>query len=361
MKNLLQLTLLAPLVLLTACGSGSASNAVDDLDQIRANAKKELTYGRQPIPERIQYVTRDKEVIKEQATLTDNYFKIDLSEKMMSFYEGQASVYKITLRVQDTELKMKLTAKGLPAGAELKDVSTPKNPNSYELRWTPALYTISYDEQPPKAMTATLIPVLISAKTSAKAETVKGLSLERTILFNVFRNQEKPSELVLSGLGADVQEGQVVPFSVVAKFPGVDGNAPVKPNLGLFKDTTTQVLGSNYLEMDGTRYVSPDLSLDPKHEGLEYLGDYKWKFNLVFDTKNNPVESQKLKDGSLPAVNFTQVRLGIRVFGAFNASPAKVVRVKILRTPTPATAATVPIPAPAPVTAPVPAKKAKGK
>ncbi len=327
MKNFLRLTLLAPLFLMTACGGSSGNNPVEDLAQMRANAKKDLTNGPQVIPERVVYVTKEKEVIKEQATLTDAYFKIDISDKMMSFYEGQTTAYKITLRVQDPELQMKLTAKGLPAGAELKDISTPKTPNTYELRWTPALYTISYDEQPPKAMTATLVPILVSAATSIKAETVKGLSLERTIFFNVFRNQDKPSELVLSGLTPEAQEGQVIPFSVVAKFPGVDGNAPLKPYLGLFKDNITQTAGSNYLDMDGTRYVSAD----PSRASVEYVGDYKWKFNLIFDTKNNSIEAQKSKDGSIVAVNFTQVRLGMRVFGAFNASPATVVRVKITK------------------------------
>jgi hypothetical protein len=341
MKNLMRLTLIAPLLLVTACGGSSGSNAVEDLSYLREQAKLDLAKGPSnapglaktptptpaPQPEKIVYVTKEKEVIKEQATLTDGYFKIDIADKMLSFYEGQASSYKITLRVLDPELQMKLTAKGLPAGAELKDVSTTKTPNAYELRWTPALYTISYDEQPPKMMSATLAPVFVSAKTAKKTEAVKGMSLEKTIIFSVLRNQDKPSELVVNGLATEVQEGQVVPFSVVAKFPGVDANAPVKPYLGRFKDNTNQVAGSNYLEMDGTRYASenPDLA------SVEYIGDYKWKFNLIFDTKNNPVEAQKSKDGSIAAVNFTQVRLGMRVFGAFNASPPTVVRVKIIR------------------------------
>ncbi|HEY8269517.1 MAG TPA: hypothetical protein VIG33_01405 [Pseudobdellovibrionaceae bacterium] len=349
MNNFLRSSLLSALLLTTACGGSSDNKSFEDISELRARAKKEMTTGPQPPPERVVYVTKEKEVIKEQATLTDSYFKIDLSEKMMSFYEGQPSAYKITLRVQDPQLQMKLTAKGLPSGAELKDISTAKNPNTYELRWTPPLYTISYDQQPPQIMTATLVPVLVSAKTSKKAETVKGLSLDRTITFNVFRNQDKPSELVLSGLDQDVQEGQVVPFSVIARFPGVDTNAPIKPDLGFFRDKNTQVVASNYLEMDGTRYVSI--------ENVEYIGDYKWKFNLVFDTKNNPVETQKSKDGSAAAVNFTQVRLGLRVFGAFNASPATVVRVKIIRAATEATpVAPAPAPAPAPPKDPAPSK-----
>ncbi|MGZ3742715.1 MAG: hypothetical protein ACXWRA_02560 [Pseudobdellovibrionaceae bacterium] len=325
MNNFLRSLILCAFLLTTACGGGSSgNNKVEDLTQLRAETKKQMTTGFQPPPERVDYVVKEKEVIKEQATLTDSYFKIDISDKMLNFYEGQSSAYKITLRVQDPELQMKLTAKGLPVGAELRDISTPKSPNTYELHWSPPLYTISYDEQPPQVIAATLVPVLVSAKTFKKAETVKGLSLERTITLNVFRNQDKPSELAIEGLPQEIQEGQVAPFSVIATFPGVDNNAPVKPNLGYFKDNISQIATSNYLEMDGTRYVST--------ESVEYIGDYKWKFNLVFDTKNNPVESQKSKDGSIATVNFTQVRVGIRVFGAFNASPAKILRIKILRT-----------------------------
>lgn len=340
MKRLMQLSLITLGFALTACGGGSAEVPTEELVQMREKAKVNLAQGPQSLPEKIVYITKDKEVIKEQATLTDSYFKIDIADKTLSFYEGQATAYKIALRVQDPEIQMKLTAKGLPAGAELKDISTKNSPNTYELRWTPALYTISYDEQPPKTMNATLVPVLISAKTPKKAEVVKGLALERTIFFSVFRNQQKPSELVLSDLPKEIQEGQIVPFSVIAKFPGVDNNAPVKPYLGSFKDNTTQVAGSEFLEMDGARYVS----IDSNRASVEYLGDYKWKFNLVFDTKNNPVEAQKSKTGGVASVDFTQVRLGMRAYGAFNASPATVVRIKILRTvaqpePAPAQAA----------------------
>lgn len=332
MKNVLSYTLMAASLTFAACGGSKMSDTQEaEIKQIRENAKTEIKNGPQPVQERVVYVTKDKEVIKEQATLTDAYFKIDLGDKSMAFYEGQQTAYKITLRVQDSDIQMKLTAKGLPAGAELRDISTAQSPNTYELRWTPALYTISYDEQPPKMMNATLVPVLVSAKTQAKANTVKGLSLERTILFSVFRNQEKPSELTVAGLDKEIPEGQVVPFSVTVKFPGVDANAPVKPYLGQFKDNTTQVAGSDYMEMDGTRYVSAD----PSRAAVEYVGDFKWKFNLVFDAKNNPVETQKLKNGAAATVNFTQTRLGLRAFGAYNASPVSIVRVKIVR-PTPA-------------------------
>lgn len=331
MKNALSYTLIAASLSFTACGGSNLSDSQEaTLQQIRENSKLQLKNGPPQVPEKLVYVPKPVEVIKEQATLNDSYFKIDLGDKTMAFYEGQATAYKITLRVQDSDIQMKLTAKGLPTGAELKDISTAQSPNTYELRWTPALYTISYDEQPPKTVNAILVPVLVSAKTQAKANTVKGLSLERTIFFSVFRNQEKPSELTVNGLAAEIQEGQVVPFSVVAKFPGVDNNSPVKPYLGHFKDNATQVAGSNYLEMDGTRYVSVDSS----RAAVEYIGDFKWKFNLVFDTKNNPVESQKAKDGSIANVNFTQTRMGMRAFGAFNSSPVSVVRVKITRTAT---------------------------
>jgi len=354
MKNVLSYSLIAASLAFTACGGTSGKSPVQDIEQIRANAKQDLNNGPQPAPEKIVYVTKDKQVIKEQATLNDSYFKIDMGDKMMAFYEGQATAYKITLRVQDSDLQMKLTAKGLPAGAEFRDISTAQAPNTYELRWTPALYTISYDEQPPKMMNATLVPVLVSAKTQEKANTVKGLSLEKTILFSVFRNQEKPSELAIAGLDAEVSEGKTVSFTATVQFPGVDNNAPVKPYFGIFRDNTNQVAGSNYLEMDGTRYVN----VDPNPE---YIGDYKWKFKLTFDAKN--VETQKNKDGSAASVNFTQTRFAMRAFGAFNASPATVVRVKINR-PTPEAPAAQPAPeTPAkPATKPATAKpKPKGK
>ncbi|MBS1969867.1 MAG: hypothetical protein JSU04_06145 [Bdellovibrionales bacterium] len=336
MKNVLSYTLMAASLTFAACGSSNYGDSREaEIKQIRENAKQQLQTGPTPVPEKIVYVTKDKEVIKEQATLNDNYFKIDLGDKMMAFYEGQQTSYKITLRVQDSDIQMKLTAKGLPTGAEFRDISTAQSPNTYELRWTPATNTISYDEQPPKVYNATLVPVLVSAKTQEKANTVKGLSLEKTVFFSLFRNQEKPSQLTVTGLDKEVKEGDVVPFSITVKFPGVDANSAVKPSLSPSEDETTQVVGSDYMEMDGARYVSKD----PSRPSLEYLGDYKWKFNRVFDTKNMPVENQKLKNGTVANVNFTQTRIALRVVSAFNASPSTVIRVKINR-PTPEAPAT---------------------
>ncbi len=356
MKNVLSYTLMTASLMLAACGGNKFSDSQESkIKEIRDSAKQQTQTGPVPVPEKIVYVTKDNPVIQEQATLNDNYFKIDLGDKMMAFYEGQQTSYKITLRVQDPDIQMKLTAKGLPAGAEFREISTAQSPNTYELRWTPATNTISYDEQPPKVYNTTLVPVLVSAKTPAKVNTVKGLSLEKTVFFSLFRNQEKPSQLTITGLEKEVKEGDVVPFSITVKFPGVDANSVVKPSLSPSEDETTQVAGSDYMEMDGARYVSKD----PSRPSLEYLGDYKWKFNRVFDTKNTPVENQKMKNGAIANVYFTQTRLSLRATSAFNASPSTMIRVKINR-PTPEAPA-APVPPPPPDEKPQGVKKAGGK
>jgi len=360
MKKLTSWTLILPALIVTACANDGSKDPVPDIQHIREQAKlqgnqapqspqKEIVYVPKEVPvtqekivyvpkevpvvqEKKVYVPKEVPVVQQQTTLNDSYVKIVMTDKVMSFYEGEAGAYKINLRVLDPEIKMKLTAKNLPAGAELKDVSTANTPNAYELRWTPALYTIGFDEQPPKVFAMTLVPTLVSAKTPQKAEVIKGLSLEKTLTFSVFRTQQKPSELVIDSLPAEVQEGESVPFTVTAKFPGMDNNSPVKPNIAVFKDNTSKVAGTDALEMDGARYVSV--------ENMEYAGDFKWKFNLVFDTKNNAVEAQKTKTGAIAPGTFTQVRFGVRVYGAFNASPVSIARVKINRASAPVAAST---------------------
>lgn len=365
MKNFSKITLaMMPALLVAACAKEGSSDSIQRArEQVKANGgnmtpqapkekevyvpkevpvpqekivyvpkevpvvQKEIVYVPKEVPvvqEKIVYVPKEVPVVQEQTTLNDNYFKIVMSDKLMSFYEGETNSYKISLRVLDPEIQMKLTAKGLPAGAELKDVSNSKEPNTYELRWKPNFNTISYDEMPPKMYQATLVPVLVSAKSDKKAQAVRGLSLEKTMMFTLFRTQQKPAELVISGLPSDIQEGKSEEFSVVATMPGLDQQGSVKPTIQVFQETGSQVAGSEYVDMDGSRYVYV--------KNVEYMDNFKWKFNMAFDTETRPVEAQINKDGTLANTDFTQVRFGMRVFGSFNASPASMVRMKINRT-----------------------------
>ncbi len=331
MKNLNHLTLIASAMFVVACGGPGGKQPVSDIQDIREKSTTGNGYKPGAPREIPKYIETEKEVVREQATLNESYIKVELDKKDMPlrFFENTNSKAKFYLRVLDPSIKMTLTAKDLPAGATFTNVSTPQDPDAYELKWTPPLYTISFSETPPKVMTLTLVPVVNSAKTSAtKVAIVQKLFLEKVFTISVFRTHEKPSELSVSGLPDKVDEGQVLPFTVVARIPGIDDNSPQKPTIGIFKDNVTQIAGTDYLEMSGVRHITSDES----RAEIEYLGDYKWKFNLLFDTKNISVEAQKAKSGNiLENADTTHVRFGIKVYAPFNATNATVMQIAIKR------------------------------
>lgn len=331
MKNLNHLSIVATALLVVACGGPGSKQPVSDIQDIRE--KSTLGTGYKPgAPREIpKYIETEKKVIQEQATLNESYIKVEVDKKDMPlrFYENTSSKIKFYLRILDPSLKMTLTGKDLPPGAKFINVSTPQDPDAYELTWTPPLYTISFSEETPKVMTLTLLPVVNSAKTpAAKVAIVQKLFLEKVFAYFVFRTQEKPSELVISGLSGKAEEGLVTPFSVEARIPGIDDRSAQKPTIGYFKDNINQIAGTNYLEMDGVRHIKAD---DSRAE-VEYLGDFKWKFNLLFDAKNIPVEIQKDKSGkTLEDANETHVRFGLKVYAPFNATNTTIVKIAIKR------------------------------
>jgi hypothetical protein len=332
MKNLNHSKYLLLPLILAACGGPGSKTPVSDIDQIRAKSQAQTDAGNLPgAPRNVpEYVVREKEVIKEQATLNESYIKVEIDKKdsPLVFFEGRTSSAKIYLRILDPSVKMTLTAKDLPQGATLQDVSTVNEPNTYQLKWTPALYTIAAGEDAPKIMSLTLVPVVDASRTPAnKLALIQKMFLDKVFTFSVFRTQEKAYELQISGLNSTTNEGQLDTFSVTVRMPGVDDHSPQKPSIGAFKDNVNQVAGTNYMEMDGSKYV------DLTQANVEYLGDFKWRFNnLIIDTKSKPVDAQKAKDGSIVAnSDVTHVRFALKVYGPYTATNATVVQIAIKR------------------------------
>jgi hypothetical protein len=345
MKNLIQAKYILSALVLAACSGPGSKNPVSDLSDMREKAKLESERG--PDAPRVitQYVNKDTVKTQEEATFNNSYVKIEIDKKNypLVFFENKASTATVHLRVFDPDIKMRLNAKGLPAGATLTDVSTASNPGTYELKWTPPLYTVPATEIGPKVFVdAKWVAELVSAKTETKAATIRGMVFEEPISYSVFKTQEKPSDLAVAGLSDKAEEGQSYPFSVVVTFPGVDGQAPQKPVIGWYKDTTTQVAGTDYQEMDGSRFVDYDSSRTP----VEYLDNFKWKFNLVLklNDKDNAVQVQKAKDGSLMTnSDTTHIRFVLKANSGFSYANASVVRISVKRTMPPAPPAAPPV------------------
>lgn len=354
------ITVLSLSLLAAGCGDYQ-KNPVPDLEQMRANGKVEMQKG-PDVPRVITnqtIVEKPLIVVKEESTI-DEKFIVITPDPQMTFNEGQLGQFKIRARVLIPGIHIELKASGLPEGAWLK--KSKDEEDLYILSWNPALYTIP-NNAAMKGYTAKVSAEVTWAENDADAKKLKGLVREKEISLFLFRNQEAPSALTVSGLPAEMNEGSIVPFTVTVKIPGTDDKVPVKPRLVVSYDGVSYTAGNNFLELDGARYVMTDLN---KKEA-DYLGDSTWKFVRSFDTKNISVQPQLSKDGSvLPNADGTRVRLSLKVYSPYGLSTPEVLSqvkiryVKPVAAPTPAPAAPTvtppsnPAPAPSPQPSPKP-------
>lgn len=312
------------LSLITGCGDYS-KNPVDDLDTLREHSRIHVTSG----PDAPRVITNDVErkeyiyITKEESTIDDKFITI-APPLESTFSEGVESSIKILASVLIPGVEISLKAEGLPAGAKLVKSETEKD--IYHIVWAPELYTIPTNSVR-KSFIVKLVANVTKANSQQEYDTLKGLVRERTISLDVFRTQEAPSDLVIAGLDKEVQEGTLVPFTVTVKVPGIDQKAPKKPTLSITYDRVSSTGGNDYLELDGSRHVVADLT----KKDAEYIGDSKWKYTLVFDTKNIPVQPQLSKNGAIQTnATSTRVRLSFTAHSPYGLSTGETLaQVKI--------------------------------
>ncbi|MFN7729713.1 MAG: hypothetical protein ACK5P7_11200 [Bdellovibrio sp.] len=273
----LSLTTLSVVVML-GCGKYE-KHPVENIDTYRDNGRKELEKGPEKQETRTETIIVEKpvEVVREQATIDENALIISPDRRLV-FTEGMPATYKVGARSTIAGVKVRLNAKNLPEGAKLE--KSPTEADVYLLTWTPKIYTVPANDSLKEIDVKFGIEV-----TETPSEKVKkalfGITREREVTLQVKRTQAVPTELAIEGLGAEVAEGTITKFQVTVKIPGIDGQAPRKPMLTVFNDLG-QTAGVAYLEQDGTRHVM----IDPTAREAIYVGDLKWKFSLIFDTKN---------------------------------------------------------------------------
>lgn len=330
MKHIKSLITLIPVgFILAGCG-GWKKDPVPNasgvtLTDLRKYAKEQDQNG----PEKPRVITetvvveKPQVVVKEESSIDDKFLVIS-PDSQMTFNEGQSASFKVRARVLVPGVNVKLTAQGLPDGATLQASSTEKD--LYLLTWNPALYTVPANAGM-KTYTVKLSAEVIVSDNAKNASQLKGLVREKEINLFLFRNQETPSALKVENLPLQISEGQLTPFTVTASVPGIDGSASVKPRLVVNYDGVSYTAGNGFLELDGSRYVVADIN----HKDPEYLGNSKWKFSLLFDTKNISVQPQLAKDGSIVKnADGTRVRLSFKVFSPFGlATPETLTQLKV--------------------------------
>ncbi len=316
-------------ILISGCNNWSKNpvpaNQGVTLQDLRVNAKNTLQKPQDKprvITETV-IVEKPKIVVREEATIDDKFIVIT-PDSRMTFKEGEQTSFKVRARVLIKDVQVKLKAQGLPEGATFS--LSAKEKDLYIISWKPALNTIPTDEAG-KIYTIKLTAEVIPGASNKNASQLQGLVREKEVDLILFRTQESPSELKIENLATEIKEGELTYFSVTAKIPGIDGSSALKPRLVISYDGVSLSAGNNFLELDGSRHVVADL----QRKSAEYLGDSKWKFNLLFDTKNISVQTQLSRDGSeLKNADGTRVRLSFKVYSPYGLStPESLTQIKI--------------------------------
>ncbi|WP_413557013.1 hypothetical protein [Bdellovibrio sp. HCB209] len=343
MKTVKSLMILIPAAMtITAC-DGWQKSPSSDLEDMRAQAKvitqmgpdkpqtitKEVVVTEQVPVEVVKTVVVEKEVeVKVKETDITRSMILLTADSEMTFAEGVSSTYKIRASLPIPGATVSLTASNLPEGASLKPSS---EKDVYVLTWNPPMYTVDAGKSL-KSIPVKFTATVTNAGTAKGAEAVKGMINELDKTLFVTKNQVAPSALSVAGIAGEIMEDQLTPFSVTVTVPGIDGKSSQKPRFVITYDGNALTAGNDFMELDGARYVIADLN----KKDAEYIGDSKWKINLIFDTKNIAVQPQLAKNGTIMLqANGTRVRFSIKAFSPNGLSTAEqTVQTKIVYTKT---------------------------
>ncbi|WP_413581547.1 putative Ig domain-containing protein [Bdellovibrio sp. HCB288] len=326
MKTVKSLMIVIPVSLaLTAC-DGWQKSPSSDLEELRAQAKVITQMG----PDKPTTINTETVVVEKvpvyikETDVTQSMIMLNIEDDLM-WEAGKAKTVKIRASLPVPGAAVTLTAANLPEGATL-------NPSSakdiYNLTWTPSLVQESTLVKIPVKFTVTIT----NGGQAKNAAALKGMTKELNQNILVSQTELAPTELSVTGIGAEVSEDQLTPFTVIVKVPGIDGKSTQKPRVVISYDGAAIQTGKDYQELDGSRYVIADIN----KKDAEYLGDSKWKVSYIFDTKNIAVQPQLNKDGTIMLqADGTRIRFSVKAYGANGRSaPETLVQAKILYTKT---------------------------
>lgn len=337
-NGLLPLSLLGLMGFTAGCNNWQKdpldSNSPVSLADLRNQAKnQQLNPSMRPKEITKNIIVKEPKIVVREETSIDNKFIVISADSPMTFSEGKTSSFKVRARSlhPDQTVQVILKATGLPQGATFAPSKTEKD--LYILSWNPTYYTVRPDESY-LLLEVKFNAELIPGPTTKNPDVLRGLFWETKVPVVVFRNQELPSGLKVESLPQEVKEGDVTRFTVTATVPGIDGTAATKPRLVISYDMISHSAGNDFMELDGTRHIVAD----PTQKDAEYLGENKWKFTMLYDTKNISVQPQLSKDGKVMAnATGTRVRLSFKVFSPSGlATPETLVQLRIAHAEKPA-------------------------
>jgi hypothetical protein len=210
------------------------------------------------------------------------------SPSNIKFIEGANSSFEFNVRILQGKVKFQTDVTGLPAGANLEQISSEINSAKYKLSWTPKLGSIPVDQQEVEdTITVSLKNLTFvsddKAENAATEKVFSAIKKTKDISFVVRRTLVNPT-IKIVGLEGDRSEGEEKRFTVEVTAPGTYvGN---EPDLEVTYDMNN-VITSKGAEMNGALYVRADETQTFRVK----VGEEKWRFSFVYDTKNFPMQA----------------------------------------------------------------------
>ncbi|MDX9730964.1 MAG: hypothetical protein RBT63_04250 [Bdellovibrionales bacterium] len=259
-----------------------------------------------------------EEKARTQAVIDRSYL-ID-PEKDVTFIEGETASFKIRVHTYFPVDSYQLKVVDLPnevGGFSLSKLDT--EPGTYVATWAAPKGFIPADKIERSIFYRLELADVRSQDPSVEA-LFRSINRVQDFSFRVRRNGQSPEIVRMSELPTEINQGQMTTFTVDVSDPAsYDGYAPRLDSY--FRGTNKTESG---YEANGATYVRVESV--PKH-----LGNGVWRFQFVFDTKNNDVGAQLDRDGKrVDGATHLQTRMFFKAYSASGGvSSEKLVLTKI--------------------------------
>ena len=268
----------------TGCGGNTNSNPLEgrDLGQLVA-------------PQNIK--PREQKVLERSYSIEP--------EKDVTFIEGETNSFKIRTRVffdvDSYDLKISGTADEVGA---ISMVRSATEPGTWIATWAAPKGFIGSDKID-RNVNYKLELVDVKSKDPQVEALFKKVYRVQEFSFKVRRTGKTP-QIVKAEIPTEVTQGAVVPFAIEVIDPAsYDGYAP---RVDIYFQGTNKT--ENGYEANGATYVRNETL--PKH-----LGGGVWRFEYLFDTKNNDVGAQLDRNGNrVEGATHLQARFLIKAYSA---------------------------------------------
>lgn len=250
-----------------------------------------------------------------------------LTADEVTFVEGTKGSFNVTARffqkVDSYGIKIATDTDGADVKIDRVMAPTGAPTDTWTVTWTPPQGFVGSKEVDRKVGFKLELIDVKSSDPSVEA-TFRMIEKVQDGSFRVRRSGKPPEIVKVSGLGEEVAQGSMAPFSVEVFDPAsFDGNPP---RLDVFFQGTNK--STNSYQANGATYIRTETV--PK-----FLGQGRWKFDFIFDARNNDVGAQLGPDGKrVPEATHLETAYWFKVYGAggiMSPQQQKTTRIKYLK------------------------------